>query len=266
MKKIINISSSWLPLLEEEFAKPYFVELREKVRSAYCSKKVFPHPSRMFRAFDEVAPRDVRVVILGQDPYHTPGVADGLAFSSFPGNPVPPSLENIYKEIEMEFGCSFKGLSQTDEIRGMGEKTMEAYADMTTESLGTHNDEVRRLRKSHTPDLTHWAQQGVLLLNASLTVESGVANSHVGFGWHIFTDAVIRIISRECDHVVFMLWGNYARQKRDLIDGTKHCILESPHPSPLSAHKGFFGNGHFVKANEYLAAHDRSTIKWCSDS
>lgn len=223
MKNTINISQSWQPLLEEEFAKPYFAALRERVHAAYLSKKVFPHPSRMFRAFDEVAPKEVRVVILGQDPYHTPGVADGLAFSSFPGNPIPPSLANIYKEIEAEFGCTC----------------------------------------AHTPDLTEWAREGVLLLNASLTVESGVANSHVDFGWHVFTDAVISIVSRECDHVVFMLWGNYARQKRDLIDGTKHCILESPHPSPLSAHKGFFGNGHFVKANEYLTSHNRGTIMWC---
>lgn len=261
-KQQANISTAWKPLLEEEFAQPYFDELREKVRDAYLSKNVFPHPSRMFRAFDEVAPKNVRVVILGQDPYHTPGVADGLAFSSFPENPVPPSLLNIYKEIEAEFGVSSQGLSQTDEIRGMGEKTMETYADMTTESLGTHNDEVRRLRKSYTPDLSHWAQQGVLLLNASLTVESGLANSHVGFGWHTFTDAVIRIISRDCDNVIFMFWGNYAREKRTLVDSSKHLILESPHPSPLSAHKGFFGNDHFKKANTYLEAHGRGSIAW----
>lgn len=259
----VKISPSWKPLLEAEFAQAYFADLREEVRKAYLSKQVFPHPSRMFRAFDEVAPKDVRVVILGQDPYHTPGVADGLAFSSFPDNPVPPSLANIYKEIEAEFGCSSQGLPQADEIRGMGEKTMEAYIDMTTESLGTHNDEVRRLRKSYTPDLSRWAKQGVLLLNASLTVESGLANSHVGFGWHTFTDAVIRIVSRECEHVVFLLWGNYAREKRTLIDPVKHLILESPHPSPLSAHKGFFGNGHFVQANVYLKEHDKGEILWC---
>lgn len=222
-KRPISISKKWLPLLEEEFCKPYFKEMREEVRRAYLSKKVFPHPSRMFRAFDEVAPKEVRVVILGQDPYHTPGVADGLAFSSFSSNPVPPSLANIYKEIESEFGCSC----------------------------------------ARSPDLSSWAKQGVLLLNASLTVESGLANSHVGFGWHTFTDAVIQIISRECVHVVFLLWGNSAREKRTLIDSTKHLILESPHPSPLSAHRGFFGNEHFKNANAYLEEQGRGSIFWC---
>lgn len=220
---VVRIAPSWEPFLQEEFAKPYFQVLREKVRKAYLLGKVFPHPSRMFRAFDMCAPKDVRVVILGQDPYHTPGVADGLAFSSFPKNPVPPSLSNMYQEIEAEFG----------------------------------------VKCERTPDLTHWAEQGVLLLNASLTVQSGLANSHGEFGWHTFTDAVIRIISRECNHVVFMLWGNNARQKRILIDTTKHLILESPHPSPLSAHKGFFGNGHFKAANEYLGKNSRGGIGWC---
>ena len=219
----VRIAPEWEPLLREEFAKPYFANLREKVRSAYLSGKVFPHPSRMLRAFDMCAPKDVRVVILGQDPYHTPGVADGLAFSSFSKNPVPPSLLNIYKEIETEFGCVCP----------------------------------------RTPDLTYWAEQGVLLLNASLTVLSSRANSHADIGWHEFTDAVIGIVSRECEHVVFVLWGNYARQKRVLVDASKHLVLESPHPSPLSAHKGFFGNGHFKKANEYLEQHGRKNITWC---
>ena len=219
----VKISPEWEPLLKEEFSKPYFTELRESVRKAYLSGAVFPHPRAMFRAFDMCAPKDVRVVILGQDPYHTPGVADGLAFSSFPKNPVPPSLLNMYKEIEAEFGATCP----------------------------------------RTPDLTHWAEQGVLLLNASLTVTSGQANSHVDFGWHEFTDAVIGIVSRDCEHVVFLLWGNYARKKCDLIDASKHLILQSPHPSPLSAHKGFFGNNHFKDANAYLEKHRRSTIKWC---
>lgn len=219
----VKLAPAWRKLLEEEFAKPYFAELREKVRKAYLSRKVFPHPRNMFRAFDMCAPKEVRVVILGQDPYHTPGIADGLAFSSFPKNPVPPSLENMYKEIEAEFGCVC----------------------------------------ARTPDLSHWAKQGVLLLNASLTVLAGKANSHADIGWHEFTDAAIRIVSRDCEHVVFLLWGNYARQKCTLIDATKHLVLESPHPSPLSAHKGFFGNGHFKKANEYLEKHNRQEIKWC---
>ncbi|OGZ08117.1 MAG: uracil-DNA glycosylase [Candidatus Lloydbacteria bacterium RIFCSPHIGHO2_02_FULL_54_17] len=219
----VKIAPAWEPLLQEEFAQAYFRELREKVRMAYLKDRVFPHPSRMFRAFELCAPKDVRVVILGQDPYHTPGVADGLAFSSFFKNPVPPSLENIYNEIEAEFGCVCP----------------------------------------RTPELTHWAEQGVLLLNASLTVLAGRANSHADLGWHEFTDAVIGVVSRECDHVVFLLWGNYARQKRPLIDASKHLVLESPHPSPLSAHKGFFGNDHFKKANEYLEKNGRKSIDWC---
>ena len=212
--KKVDIRPEWEVLLHEEFVKPYFLSLCKKVRESYSQK--------MFRALDECAPKDVRVVILGQDPYHTPGVADGLAFSSKEGNPVPPSLQNIYKEISQEF-----------------------------------NTPVRT-----TPDLSDWAKQGVLLLNASLTVESGKANSHVEFGWHEFTDAVIATINRECEHVVFMLWGNYAREKRVLIDASKHLILESPHPSPLSAHKGFLGNGHFKKANDYLLEVGRRVIKW----
>ena len=163
------------------------------------------------------------MVILGQDPYHTPGVADGLAFSSMIGNPIPPSLQNIYKEIEAEFGSTCV----------------------------------------KSPDLTHWAEQGVLLMNASLTVESGIANSHSEIGWHEFTDAIIRIVSKTQEHNVFMLWGNYARAKRSLIDHEKHMVLESAHPSPLSVHKGFSGNGHFKAANEYLAESGRGSINWC---
>lgn len=218
----VHIAPEWEGLLQDEFAKPYFINLREKVRKAYLEQDVFPPPQNMFRAFDSCAPKNVRVVILGQDPYHTPNVADGLAFSTKEGNPIPPSLQNIYKEIASEFKC----------------------APRTT------------------PDLSDWAKQGVLLLNASLTVESGKANSHVEFGWHEFTDAVIRILSEREVHVVFVLWGNYAREKRALIDTSKHLILESPHPSPLSAHKGFFGNRHFKKANEYLIKEGRKGIIW----
>ena len=219
----VRIAPSWKPLLEGEFEKPYFKELRTKVREAYLSKKIYPEPSRIFRAFDLCTPEDVRVVILGQDPYHTPGVADGLAFSSFPENPVPPSLENVYKEIEAEFGVTC----------------------------------VR------TPELSLWAKQGVLLLNTALTVESGIANSHAEIGWHQFTDAVICAVSENCTNVVFMLWGNNARTKRTLIDPSKHLILESAHPSPLSAYKGFFGNNHFKSANAYLETHNRGDITWC---
>lgn len=218
----VKIADEWKRLLAAEFEKPYFGELAGKVRAEYLARRVFPHPSRVFRAFDLVRPDQVRVVIIGQDPYHTPGVADGLAFSTLPGNPVPPSLINIFKEIRSEFG--------------------EA------------ND--------RDPDLTRWAEQGVLLLNASLTVRSGQANSHVDFGWHVFTDAVISAISAGEEHVVFLLWGSFAGKKSEMIDQSKHLVLKSPHPSPLSASRGFFGNGHFKQANDYLERYGRPAIDW----
>jgi uracil-DNA glycosylase len=180
-----------------------------------------PSPERIFRAFTFFHPSATRVVILGQDPYHTPGVADGLAFSTLPGNRVPPSLQNIFKELRAE------GFETEDN-----------------------------------PDLTRWAEQGVLLLNASLSVRSGDANSHTDYGWHHFTDTVIKTISNTEEHVVFMLWGNYAKSKRTLIDESKHLILVGVHPSPLSAHRGFFGNGHFKQANEYLKQNSRNEIDW----
>ena len=219
----IKIAPKWEALLQEEFEKPYFSALRQKVRTAYLNTKVFPKPGSVFRALNLCMPSDIRVIILGQDPYHTPGVADGLAFSSVPGNPIPPSLQNIYKEIEAEYGSTCV----------------------------------------KSPDLTYLAEQGVLLLNASLTVESGMANSHSDIGWHEFTDAVMRIVSETQEHNVFMLWGNYARAKRSLIDHEKHLVLESPHPSPLSAHKGFSGNGHFKAANIFLTEYGRGEINWC---
>ncbi len=222
MDRDVHIAPKWKALLETEFAKPYFSELSDRVRSEYLKGPVFPHPSRVFRAFELVSPSDVRVVILGQDPYHTPGVADGLAFSTIPGNRVPPSLQNIFKEIESEFGAPC----------------------------------------NKSPDLERWAKQGVLLLNASLSVRSGEANSHAEYGWHTFTDAVIHALSESQEHVVFMLWGSFARKKSALIDSSKHLILESAHPSPLSAHNGFFGNGHFKKANEYLKKHSKPEIQW----
>jgi len=219
---VVKIDSEWKTLLDKEFEKPYFKELAAKVRAEYLAGPVFPHPARVFQAFEMVRPFQVRVVILGQDPYHTPGVADGLAFSTLPGNPIPPSLRNIFKEIEAEF----------------------------------------KVPCDKNPDLTRWAKQGVLLLNASLSVKSGLANSHVDFGWHIFTDAVIRAVSECGEHVVFMLWGSFAGKKEELIDLTKHLVLKSPHPSPLSASRGFMGNGHFKTANEYLEEHARGEINW----
>lgn len=218
---MVNIRPEWAALLSPEFEKPYFVDLSETVRKEYLEKVVFPHPSKVFRAFDLVAPRDVRVVILGQDPYHTPGVADGLAFSTPSTNRTPPSLQNIFKELRVE-------------------------------GFDTKND----------PDLTRWAEQGVLLLNASLTVRSSEANSHAEYGWHQFTDAVIKTVSETQEHVVFMLWGAFARKKAALIDSSKHLILESAHPSPLSAHNGFFGNNHFKLANDYLISHGCPPIHW----
>ncbi len=218
----VKIAPEWKKLLEEEFGKPYFKELSEKVRGEYLKGPVFPPPAKVFRAFELTKPEDVKVVILGQDPYHTPGVADGLAFSSQPQNPVPPSLLNMFKEIESEFG----------------------------------------IKCERNPDLTRWATQGVLLLNVSLSVGAGQANSHVDFGWHMFTDAVIRAISDKCEHVVFLLWGSFAGKKEALIDWEKHLVLKSAHPSPLSAHKGFFGNSHFKQTNEYLTEHGRQPIDW----
>ncbi len=218
----VKMAPEWKKLLDKEFTKPYFRELAERVRGEYLKGSVFPHPARVFRTFELTKPEDVRVVILGQDPYHTPGVADGLAFSSLPDNPIPPSLQNIFKEIEKEFGITC----------------------------------------DKNPDLTRWARQGVLLLNASLSVKAGQANSHADFGWHVFTDAAISAISEKCAHVVFMLWGAFAGNKENSIDFAKHLVLKSPHPSPLSAHRGFFGNGHFKKANEYLSSHGRGEVDW----
>lgn len=218
----VRLPDTWKELLEDEFGKEYWGVLTERVKAEYLTEKIFPPPKNVFRAFELCAPTDVKVVILGQDPYHTPNVAHGLAFSTLPENPIPPSLQNIFKEIEAEFGGP--------------------------------------INKS--PDLTRWAQQGVLLLNASLTVRSGMANSHQEYGWHIFTDAVIKALSENTEHVVFLLWGSFAGKKEALIDGGKHLILKSPHPSPLSAHRGFLGNGHFKKANEYLKAHGRTEIEW----
>jgi uracil-DNA glycosylase len=222
----VIIHDSWKKALEVEFEKPYFSELTEKVKREYLSQSVFPDPQNIFRAFDLVPFEDVKVVILGQDPYHTPGVADGLAFSTLPANKVPPSLQNIYKEIISEFGIT-------------------AYPHLKN------------------PDLTRWATQGVFLLNNTLTVESGKANSHAKFGWDVFTDTVISTLSNERKNLVFMLWGNFARGKKSLISNiNNHLILESPHPSPFSAHNGFFGNNHFRLCNEFLESCHQKPIEW----
>jgi len=221
-ERVVKMSPQWMELLKDEFAKPYFEALTEKIRKEYLNGTVFPPPKNIFRALNLVVPTDVKVVILGQDPYHTPAVADGLAFSTKSANRIPPSLQNIFKEIEQEFG----GPINTD------------------------------------PNLERWAKQGVLLLNASLSVRSGEANSHAEYGWHTFTDAIIHTLSEKYEHIVFMLWGAFAGNKGSLIDIHKHCVLKSPHPSPLSAHRGFFGNNHFKSANEYLKEHKRGEIVW----
>ncbi len=218
----VRIEKSWKEHLQEEFEKPYFKQLTDFVRNAYQTSTVYPAAKNIFSAFDHTPFDKVKVVIIGQDPYHGPGQAQGLSFSVPAGMKIPPSLVNIYKEIETETG-------------------------KTTPSSG---------------DLTRWADQGVLLLNATLTVEAGKAASHQGHGWEEFTDAVIRSLSQQGNNIVFLLWGAPAQRKGKLIDRTKHLVLESPHPSPLSAYRGFFGNGHFVKANEYLTAHQRSAIDW----
>ena len=210
---------SWKDFLDSEFAKPYFKELSQFLHEAYETKTVFPAKPQVFRAFTTDL-NQVKVVILGQDPYHTPGAAHGLAFSVPNSQPIPPSLINIYKEIDDEYGSHANP-------RG---------------------------------NLSSWQQQGVLLLNNVLTVEAHRAGSHRGKGWEQFTEATVKHLNEKCDHLVFMLWGRDARSKSSMIDKTKHLVLESPHPSPLSAHSGFFGNGHFKKANEFLKEYGLSEI------
>ena len=218
----IKIEPSWKETLKTEFEKPYFKELTEFVRGEYLSAKVFPPPKFIFHAF-ELTPFDkVKVIILGQDPYHGDGQAHGLCFSVPEDTEMPPSLKNIYIEIVGEFGGK-----------------VPRYGN-----------------------LEHWAKQGVLLLNATLTVRAHTAGSHQGKGWETFTDAVIKTLSEKKEHLVFLLWGNYAKKKSELIDWEKHRVLESAHPSPFSAANGFFGCKHFSQANAYLATHGQEPIKW----
>lgn len=218
----VRIETSWKERLQTEFDKPYFKQLTDFVRNEYSMFTVYPPGNQMFRAFD-ICPFDkVKVVILGQDPYHEPHQAQGLCFSVNEGIPFPPSLVNIFKEIEADLGIP--------------------------------------MPKSG--DLTRWAEQGVLLLNATLTVRAHQAGSHQNKGWEQFTDAVIHRLAEEREHLVFILWGSYAQRKGDFIDQSKHLILKSPHPSPLSAHRGFFGNKHFSKTNAYLKEHGIEPIKW----
>ena len=219
---MIKITEEWDEILKEEFASESYLRLREFLKTEYSTRTIYPSMFDIFNSMKKTAFKDVKAVILGQDPYHEKGQAMGLSFSVPAGVEKPPSLVNIFKELHSETGM---------EIPASG-------------------------------DLTGWANQGVLLLNAVLTVREHAANSHKGKGWEEFTDSVIKKISEGRENVVFLLWGGNARSKKPLIDGAKHLILECAHPSPLSAYNGFFGCGHFIKANEYLIKHGKTPIEW----
>ena len=220
---MVDIEASWKQHLEREFTKPYFTQLTESVRNEYRNGLCFPPGKLVFNAFNLCPFDKVKVVILGQDPYHEQGQAMGLSFSVPEGIMLPPSLQNIYKEIQNDLG-----------------KPIPASGD-----------------------LTRWAKQGVLLLNATLTVRAHIANSHQTLGWANFTDAAIEALNAHRDHIVFMLWGGFARSKKRLIDANRHCIIESVHPSPLSANRGgWFGQHQFSRCNAYLAQHGLDEIDW----
>jgi len=218
----VNIAPSWKPYLKEEFNKPYFEQLAAFVKEEYKSNTIYPPAKQIFNAFELCKFEDTKVVILGQDPYHGFKQANGLSFSVSKEVRIPPSLVNIFKEIESDL-----------------------EHPVPTDG-----------------DLTRWSEQGVLLLNATLTVRAKQPGSHQNKGWETFTDAVISILSLHKQHLVFMLWGNYAQKKEALIDTSKHLVLKSAHPSPYSADRGFFGNKHFSKANAYLVEHGLTPISW----
>lgn len=220
--KNVDIEPSWHEKLMAEFEKPYFEMLTQFVRAEFANGLCFPPGKLIFNAFNQCPFDNVKVVLIGQDPYHEPGQAQGLCFSVGDGVKFPPSLRNIFTEIQSDLGVA---------VPDSG-------------------------------DLTRWAKQGVLLLNATLTVRAHAAGSHQNKGWETFTDAVIRAVSEGRDNVVFMLWGSYAQSKAKLIDSTRHCVLKSAHPSPLSAYRGFFGNHHFSICNQYLQQHGQEAINW----
>lgn len=235
----VKIEPSWKAILEGEFGEEYFKALREFVKDEYQHAIVYPAPKNIFRAF-ELTPFDkVEVVILGQDPYHGPGQANGLCFAVSEGLPLPPSLQNIFKELDSDIG-------NVPQRRG-GDRAP--------------SEEVPR-PAGRGGDLERWAKQGVLLLNATLTVRARAAGSHQGKGWERFTDAVIRELSNKKENLVFILWGNYAKSKGAHIDRSKHLVIESAHPSPFSASSGFFGSKPFSKANQYLIANGKKPIDW----
>lgn len=219
---MVNLGNDWDEILEGEFAKEYYQKLRKFLINEYRTKVIYPKMENIFSALKFTSYKDTRVLILGQDPYHGPGQAHGLAFSVNPGIKTPPSLLNMYKELKDE---------------------LEVYIP-------------------NNGYLVPWAKQGVLLLNTALTVRAGEANSHSGMGWEIFTDNIIKHLNDRIEPVIFVLWGNNARKKKDYITGRQHFILEAPHPSPLSASKGFFGCGHFKKINELLKKIGKNEINW----
>lgn len=219
----VRLEDSWKAALGKEFASPYMAALKAFLQNEKAAgKTIFPKGAEYFRALDLTPLDEVRVVILGQDPYHGAGQAHGLCFSVRLGVRIPPSLVNIYKELQSDLGIA----------------------------------------PARHGFLEHWARQGVLLLNSVLTVEESRAASHQGQGWEQFTDAVIRAVNEDCEHVVFMLWGSYAQKKAAFVDRSRHLVLKAPHPSPLSAHNGFFGCRHFSQANEYLVSQGRNAIDW----
>ena len=218
----VQIEASWKDILSEEFRKDYFLKLVAFIKNEYKTKNIYPPGHMIFNAFNHCSFHKVKAVILGQDPYHGPGQAHGLCFSVNDGIPFPPSLENIFKEIQTDLNIPVP----------------------------------------QSGNLERWADQGVLLLNATLTVRAHQAGSHQNKGWETFTDEVIRLISENKEHVVFFLWGNYAQRKGSIIDPKKHLVLTSVHPSPLSASRGFFGNKHFSQCNDYLIQHHISPVSW----
>lgn len=219
---MVNIGNDWDELLEEEFEKEYYLKLREYLKAEYSTQRIYPSMYDIFNAFKLTSYKDTRAVILGQDPYHGAGQAHGLCFSVKQGVPLPPSLKNIFKELNAEYGIS----------------------------------------EPASGDLTGWAKQGVLMLNATLTVREGKPQSHKGQGWEILTDTAISILNEKPTPTVFFLWGGNARAKKHLITNSRHLILESAHPSPLSAYNGFFGCNHFVRANEFLKTNGLGEIDW----
>lgn len=219
---MVSLGNDWDNILKEEWQKPYYLALREFLKVEYSTRKIYPSMNDIYNALRYTSYQDVKVLIVGQDPYHGPGQAHGLCFSVKEGIKQPPSLVNIFKELESEYG----------------------------------------MVRPESGELTGWAKQGVLLLNTALTVREGQPNSHRGKGWEILTDKIISLVDEKEEPVVFLLWGSNARAKKALIHNSRHLVLECAHPSPLSAYQGFFGCGHFKRANEFLRATGRPEIDW----